>query len=157
MNACSVATHRQGTDRPVERLLDRLEAVKQTAPDRWLARCPGHGDRHPSLSIRETADGTVLLKCWSGCGTDDVTAAVGLELRDLFPKVDRPGDAPHRQPGSRPWPAIDVLRCLAAEAAVAAIGAADLAAGRALNEADVSRLAAAARRLGTALDAVEGL
>ena len=34
------------------RLLDRLTGVKQTAPGRWIAKCPAHEDRSPSLSIR---------------------------------------------------------------------------------------------------------
>jgi len=68
-----------------EVLLSRLEQVKQTGKDRWLARCPAHPDKHPSLNIRETPDGKVLIKCFTGCGAADVVAAVGLELSDLFP------------------------------------------------------------------------
>lgn len=33
----------------------------------WIARCPAHDDRNPSLSIRATADGTAILKCFAGC------------------------------------------------------------------------------------------
>jgi putative DNA primase/helicase len=32
----------------------------------WMARCPVHEDREPSLSIRDR-DGTVLLHCHAGC------------------------------------------------------------------------------------------
>jgi hypothetical protein len=31
------------------------------------ARCPAHNDRNPSLSIREAADGKILIKCHAGC------------------------------------------------------------------------------------------
>ena len=40
-------------------LLSILEGVKRTGPGRWMARCPAHGDKSPSLSIRELDDGRV--------------------------------------------------------------------------------------------------
>lgn len=45
----------------------------------WTAKCPAHDDKSPSLSIRETADGIVLVKCHAGCDQDVVLDA----LRDL--------------------------------------------------------------------------
>lgn len=51
---------------------------------RWLARCPAHNDRHPSLTITQGRDAT-LLRCWSaGCTVEQIVAAVGLQMRDLF-------------------------------------------------------------------------
>jgi hypothetical protein len=44
-------------------LLDHLERVKQTGPGRWIARCPAHEDRSPSLSVRELEDGRLLRLC----------------------------------------------------------------------------------------------
>ena len=41
----------------------------------WICRCPAHDDHHPSLSIAER-DGKVLIKCWSGCGQDEVLDAL---------------------------------------------------------------------------------
>lgn len=41
----------------------------------WMAKCPAHDDRNPSLSIRET-DGKVLLHCHAGCAQRDVIAAL---------------------------------------------------------------------------------
>lgn len=69
---------------PTEKLLDRLEAVKPNGRDRWMARCPAHPDKSPSLSIRDT-DERILIHCFAGCGAADVVAAVGLTLADLFP------------------------------------------------------------------------
>ncbi len=70
-------------------LLSRLEGVRKTGPESHIARCPGplhkHGDRHPSLSIRERPQGIVLLKCWTGCSVEEVLAAVGMTFDDLFP------------------------------------------------------------------------
>jgi hypothetical protein len=42
----------------------------------WIARCPGHDDHDPSLSIQDTADGKVLLYCFSGCTQAQVIAVL---------------------------------------------------------------------------------
>jgi putative DNA primase/helicase len=47
----------------------------------WMARCPAHDDRTPSLSIRE-ADGKVLVRCHAGCEQEQVIAA--LRARGLW-------------------------------------------------------------------------
>lgn len=65
-------------------LLDRLEAVKG-GHGRWIARCPAHADRSPSLSIRECDDGRILVHCHAGCSPADIMSAVGLSMTDLFP------------------------------------------------------------------------
>lgn len=75
--------------RPVEAVLSRLEGVRGAGPGRWVARCPAHEDHTPSLGIRETPDGKVLLRCWAGCPTGAVLAALGLQWADLFPDVGR--------------------------------------------------------------------
>jgi hypothetical protein len=41
----------------------------------WIARCPGHEDRTPSLSIIER-DGKVLIHCFGGCGSAHVIVAL---------------------------------------------------------------------------------
>ena len=69
----------------LEKVLGRLDKVKQAGAGQWKACCPGHDDKDPSLSIREADDGKVLLHCWAGCTAAEITAAIGLELRDLFP------------------------------------------------------------------------
>lgn len=64
-------------------LLARLDKVRSTGPDAWIALCPAHEDKRPSLSVRQ-ADDRVLIHCWAGCGAADVMGAVGLRLADLF-------------------------------------------------------------------------
>jgi hypothetical protein len=71
----------------VERLVEVLSAKRNG--NGWRAKCPAHDDHQPSLSIHEGADGRVLLKCFGGCATADIVAAVGLTLRDLFPARSR--------------------------------------------------------------------
>jgi hypothetical protein len=67
---------------PVENFVLRLHA--RPCGRGWIAKCPAHDDREPSLSINKGADHRVLIKCQAGCSTDDVLAALGITYRDLF-------------------------------------------------------------------------
>jgi putative DNA primase/helicase len=49
----------------------------------WVARCPAHDDRQPSLSIADGADGRLLLRCFAGCSWSAIQAA--LEAKSLWP------------------------------------------------------------------------
>ena len=42
----------------------------------WMARCPAHEDRKPSLSISSGRDGKVLVHCHAGCDQRDVIATL---------------------------------------------------------------------------------
>ena len=42
----------------------------------WMARCPVHEDRSPSLSITRSKDGKVLVRCHAGCDQRDLIAAL---------------------------------------------------------------------------------
>ena len=68
---------------PAQRLLNRLEKVRSTGEGSYIACCPAHDDRTPSLSIKECDDGRLLVHCFAGCPTSDVLMAVGLSLGDL--------------------------------------------------------------------------
>jgi putative DNA primase/helicase len=71
--------------------VERLSGVEAVAKG-WIACCPAHADRDPSLSIAEK-DGKVLVHCHAGCSTDAIVQAVGLTMSDLFedcPKRSRP-------------------------------------------------------------------
>lgn len=50
----------------------------------WMAKCPAHDDKNPSLSIRE-ADGKVLVYCHAGCGQRDVIET--LKAKGLWPEL----------------------------------------------------------------------
>lgn len=67
----------------IDCVLDRLEGVRRGGKGRYMARCPAHPDRRPSLSVRD-GETRVLLHCFAGCQTEDVLAALGLGWRDLF-------------------------------------------------------------------------
>ena len=82
----------QSLPRPVERVVAQLQQHgRKVEPrgDSWTAQCPAHDDQRASLSIREGRDGRALLKCHAGCGWRQIAAALGLEVRELFP-TERP-------------------------------------------------------------------
>lgn len=123
-----------------ETLVVRLQGVKTTGPNRWLARCPAHDDRMPSLSVTER-DGRVLIHCFGGCETEDVLGAVGLRFPDIMPeRLDN--EARH----SAPIPALQVLEAVAHEIMVAAMLAQELG-----YAASCERLVVAGSRLNAAL------
>lgn len=131
----------------IDKLLSRLQRVKRTGPGRWIASCPTREDRHPSLVIRELDDGRVLLHDFGGDGVASILAAMGLDLRDLFP--EKPGAA---QPTRRPFNATDVLALVAIESSVAVLVCADVLRSRTVTELDFGRLLTAAQRLGDAAE-----
>ena len=65
-------------------ILERLDAVRATAPGTYVARCPAHNDGRPSLSVSVKPD-RILVHCFAGCTPEEITAAVGLTLADLYP------------------------------------------------------------------------
>ena len=76
----------------------------------WMARCPAHDDRAPSLSISDARDGKVLVRCHAGCHQRDVIAA--LRGRGVWEAGERRPIRFARKP-DRPLPAKpdgDVIR-----------------------------------------------
>lgn len=133
----------------VASLLSRLDRVKQTKADSWMACCPAHADRAASLSIREMDDGRLLVHCFAGCSVHDVLGAAGLSIDDLFP----PRLSLYAKPERRPFPAADVLRAVGFEALVVAAAGVSLLAGTSFSEADRSRLILAVSRIQAAMTA----
>jgi len=92
---------------PLRNVLDRLDGVKQRGRG-YMALCPAHDDRNPSLSVREGDDGRVLVKCFAGCDVKDITHAMGLTMGNLFldpisplpPNRQRPPAPPRPQPAA---------------------------------------------------------
>ena len=75
-------------------ILERLENTKQWK-GQWIASCPAHKDKEPSLRLKETKDGRVLLKCWAGCHARAITNAIGLDMRALYPQSPSNQKAKH--------------------------------------------------------------
>jgi DNA primase len=136
----------------VQMILDRLDKLRSTGRGRWMAACPAHDDRTPSLSVRETDDGRVLIHCFAECAIEDVLEAMGLTVSDLF---DRPlqhhaGRARMREP------ARDLLELLSHEINVAMILLTEVVEGKGISAVGWERLAQAARCIGHARNSVHG-
>ncbi|SOD15899.1 CHC2 zinc finger domain-containing protein [Nitrosomonas ureae] len=128
-------------------LLNQLQKVKQTGHDQYIAICPSHNDKNPSLAIRQTNEGKILIKCFAGCSAYEIVSTAGLSLNDLFPK-----ESSHSQPIRNPFPATAVLRCIQTEALIVAVAALNIAKGISLTQQDLDRLVLAASRIGACYD-----
>lgn len=128
----------------LEHLLSRLERVRKAGPNRWVACCPAHNDKSPSLSISD-ANGKVLVHCFGGCSTEEVLAVTGLTFADLMPEP-----LEHNSPRVRkPYSDRELLTLLAFEATTVACIAAKMRAG---DNSEMDRLITAAGRINAALD-----
>lgn len=138
---------------PLDRVLSRLDRPRRSGRG-YLCRCPAHEDRSASLSIAEGEDGRVLLHCFAGCSTQDVLAAIGLQVADLFPPDQRRAHTPEQRRAAwraareAAWAA--ALGVLGREAAVLEIAANELAAGNTLGAEDLARLRVACDRVQSA-------
>lgn len=134
----------------IDTLLGRLEKVRATGNDQWVARCPAHEDLSPSLSIKDCGDGRILMHCFAGCETASVLEAIGLIFSDLMPEP-----VGHHQPATRStrFNLRTLLEAVAHEALVAAILAEDMAYRGESSLSQRDRLWEAARALGEARDA----
>src|SRR6185503_21138860 len=73
------------TMNPIERVLRELP-YKHQSGDRWIACCPAHDDKDPSLSINEGDDQRVLIHCHAGCSLEQILSKLRLQMHDLFPQ-----------------------------------------------------------------------
>ncbi|HDZ55390.1 MAG TPA: virulence-associated protein E [Pseudomonas xinjiangensis] len=120
---------------PIDRILIQLDKVKASGPNKWKACCPAHDDKDPSLAISEAEDGKVLLHCWAGCTIHQITAALEMDLGDLFP-----GDKKERRGPSK--------AAIKHEQIVYHIALNSLMRGNHLNANDQARFELAKQRLG---------
>jgi hypothetical protein len=133
----------------IDLLLSRLNKVRRTSHNSWIACCPAHEDRKPSFTIRDAGDGRILLHCFGGCATENILAAVGMTWEDVMP--EKP--IAHRvEPEKVKVYATDALRAIQNEARIVAVAAFDLKAGRALGKPEHDRLMLAVERINTAVE-----
>ena len=77
--------HRRGrSDRRALTETELLEGFSKVKPTRqgYMALCPAHDDKSPSLSIRRGRSWW-LLHCFAGCPIEKVVAAAGLRMAQL--------------------------------------------------------------------------
>jgi len=74
-------------DELLQTVLDAIRARTGHEPvqngEQWQCRCPAHADEAPSLSVA-AGDKGVVLRCFAGCTTAEVAAAIGMEVGELF-------------------------------------------------------------------------
>jgi hypothetical protein len=122
----------------VENFIGLLSKAKQTGRNRWLACCPAHDDRSPSMTVSESDDGKILCHCFAGCSIEEICGSVGINLSDIMP--ERAPDAmaiPAKRLKHNP---LDVLRAMEFNATVVAIAASDMAKGKTLTHEERMKL-----------------
>ena len=103
--------------------------------------------------MREGDDGRVLMHCHGGCPVDEVVAALGIELSDLFPtrEIDYPPNPPHKGIIGRgrikriPW--ADLFEALELDLRACSMALCDLASGKPFSPADAVSIARMAGHL----------
>jgi hypothetical protein len=86
---------------PIDKVLPHLEMKRQTGPSSWVACCPAHNDRSPSLSITESDDYSLLIHCFAGCETEAILRCWGMGFSDLYKPdehIQRFKQGNHKQP-----------------------------------------------------------
>ena len=125
----------------IENILTRLEKVKGRN-GAYTACCPAHTDKSPSLAIRELDDGRILMKCFANCSIQEIMGAIGMDIGDLFPNVNK--DLP---PVKRKYYASDLLKVIEFEAWVVSVAAHTMSTGKKLSDTDRDRMKVATARI----------
>lgn len=133
----------------VSNFLNKLNKVQGRGRDSWVACCPSHDDKNPSLKV-DIKNDKILIKCWSGCSTEDILGSVGMDFDDIFPDKA----IYHRSSGDRPTlSSSDALRIIKYEAMIIYMMGVDLRAKKIPNEEDHNRFVLAVGRVKDAMDA----
>lgn len=130
----------------VDLLLSRLDNPRPNGRDRWRCACPVCGEKNRStLSIGIGDNGCVLVKCFkSECSADEIAAAVGLAIEDLFPPRDSSARPLARRRLITSSQALDLL---VTESLIVFVVGADMNAKREIGDVDWQRLQVAVGRI----------
>ena len=132
----------------INEILSKFQKVYKSGTDQWQCLCPAHDDKSPSVGIKYTKDGRILIHCFSGCPTNEILDAVGISFDDLFPdKLEN-----EYKPIKRAFNPYAVLISLSNEILLCTLAAMDLSKGKILNETDKQRLILAYSRIKGAYD-----
>lgn len=129
----------------IDLIIERVQKARKVSADSYMACCPAHEDKSPSMRITER-DGKILVHCMAGCTPDDILAAIGLTWADLFEdKMDAARQAATSQ--KTRLPRIDPMEH---ERTILFIYREDRKAGRDISMEDAARVKIAIERLGAA-------
>jgi hypothetical protein len=137
----------------LEVLLNRLSKVRSRRNNTWTACCPSHEDKNPSLAVKVSEDGRILVHCFGGCSVEEVLEAVGLTFLDLYPEelIKHTDTEQARKPIKPAFFASDLLRIVHFEALVVLITAFDIDKGRMPSEDTRQRMRVAFERIDEAV------
>ena len=131
-------------------LLNALVKVKQTNHSTWIACCPAHDDKNPSLAIRQVDDGRTLIHCFAGCSATEILDALGLSFDDLYPAKNL--DTTYK-PLRKTFDAHTTIQLLQFESLLVLECARTINRGEKLTDQDFDRLLKAAERIQRACEA----
>ena len=120
-------------------LLSKLEKVKTSGSCKWLACCPSHDDKSPSLAIKLGDDEKVLIHCFAGCETREILSAIGLTMSDLFPDNTKYQKGP-KPPKFNKYELFDLIEF---EAIILSLAIRQLLEGYELSDQDLTRVISA--------------
>ena len=120
----------------IDTLLSRVHKLKKTGDSKWLACCPAHDDKTPSLAIK-LADDRILIHCFTGCDVSSIISALGLELSDLMPESKR-----HSRPDNKcpKFNKPELLDRIVEESAILIVAIRQIFKGTQLNDDDMERV-----------------
>jgi len=128
----------------LDNFVSRLNKAKRTGKDSWIACCPAHQDKNPSMTIKEVQEGMLLVHCFAGCSITDIVGAIGMDLSDLMP--DRVADEV-RKPSKIPFNARDVLECIKSDATLLCVFISDTVNNKQITASDAANAYKAAARI----------
>jgi hypothetical protein len=120
----------------IDRLLSRVHKLKKTGDSKWLACCPAHDDKTPSLAIK-LADDRILIHCFTGCDVSSIISALGLELSDLMPESKRYSRPDNKRPKFNKY---ELFERLVEESAILIVAIRQIFKGTQLNDDDMERV-----------------
>ncbi|MCO6428240.1 CHC2 zinc finger domain-containing protein [Nitrosomonas communis] len=136
-------------------ILPHLQKVKRVGEGRYLACCPVHDDKNPSMTVTVKPDGVVVMYCHA-CGAKglDIVNALGIDPSALFPLADNPRYEKQQRSGFSAW---QLLHALEKDLLVVLIAINDfLLNGKKPCQSDVDYLTDVCKRINEALQYLEG-
>lgn len=137
----------------IDNVLNKLNKVKKTGAYKWIACCPVHQDKTPSLAIRLLEDQRILIHCFGcQCGIEEFCYSIGISIDELFPEKLTKNYQRERQP----FNSYDALIALRFEATILSLAAERISKGLPLTEIDAKRIELSRKCIDEAIDYVSG-
>lgn len=77
-------TVKQSAVERVHEALERHDCRPRQSGESWTFFCPVHGDGKSPAGTLSAGQDRALIRCNAGCATEDIVAALGLTMADLF-------------------------------------------------------------------------